>query len=104
MKKIKAILKGCKFTDKLFGLREKEINRKLDAAKDKCEEQKIKGQLAYEEALNRLGDDNVFYEDVINSMIRAKQDILEAEDTLKAIDEIIKDLNSDVKVEEEGQK
>ena len=104
MKKIKAILKGCKFTDKLFGLREKEINRKLDAAKDKCEEQKIKGQLAYEKALNRLGDDNVCYEDVINSMIRAKQDILEAEDTLKAIDEIIKDLNSDVKVEEEGQK
>ena len=45
MKKLEAILKGCEFLDKLFGYREKEIRRKLEAAKDQCETVKIQAQI-----------------------------------------------------------
>ena len=41
MNKLEAILRGCSFIDKLFSLREKEIRRKLEAAKDECEEAKV---------------------------------------------------------------
>lgn len=33
MKKLTTILKGCNLVDKLFSLREKEINRKIEGAK-----------------------------------------------------------------------
>ena len=102
MKKITAILKGRKLFDKLFGLREKEIRRKMEAAKDKCEEKKFKAQMEYEEALKKLGDENVNYESVLNDMILAKQHILEAEDTLKVILEIEDDLDSEAELETEG--
>ena len=45
MKKLTAILNGCKLIDRLFSLREKEIRRKLDAAKDECEEKKVRLRL-----------------------------------------------------------
>lgn len=37
MKKLQALLRGEKFTDKLLELKEKEINRKLEAYKDEQE-------------------------------------------------------------------
>ena len=105
MKKLTAILKGRKLIDKLFSLREKEIRRKLDAAKDECEEKKVKAQIDYETAMKKLGDESVDYKRVINEMITAKQSILEAEETLKAIKEIEKDLDSEAELEpEEGKK
>lgn len=104
MKKLTAILKGCKLIDKLFGYREKEIRRKLDAAKDKCEIKKLEAQTNYEKAMNRLGEDDVNYESVLNDMILAKQHIVEAEDTLKAIKEIEKDLDSEAELEPEAEK
>ena len=105
MKKLTAILKGCKLIDKLFSLREKEIRRKLDAAKDECEEKKVKAQIEYETAMKRLGEESVDYKRIINEMIAAKQSIIEAEDTLKAIKEIEKDLDSEAELEpEEGKK
>ena len=104
MKKLEAILKGCKFVDKLFGLREKEIRRKLEAAKDECEEVKIRYQLDYEKSLEKLGAEDVDYGTLINAMVVAKQGIADAEATLKVIKEIEKDLDSDVAFEEEKKK
>ena len=104
MKKLTAILKGCKLIDKLFSLREKEIRRKLDAAKDECEEKKVKAQIDYETAMKKLGGESVDYKRIINEMIAAKQSILEAEETLKAIKEIEKDLDSEAELELEEDK
>jgi len=102
--KLAAILKGCKLVDKMFGFREKEIRRKLEAAKDKCEVKKLEAQMDYEKALKRLGEDNVNYESVLNDKIKAKQGIYEAEDTLKVIEEIEKDLDSEAELEPEEDK
>ena len=102
--KLTAILKGCKLVDKMFSFREKEIRRKLEAAKDKCEVKKLEAQMDYEKALKRLGEDNVNYESVLNDMIKAKQGIYEAEDTLKVIEEIEKDLDSEAELEPEEDK
>ena len=102
--KLTAILKGCKLVDKMFSFREKEIRRKLEAAKDKCEVKKLEAQMDYEKALKRLGEDNVNYESVLNDMIQAKQHIAEAEDTLKAVKEIETDLDSEAELEPEEDK
>lgn len=104
MKKLEAILKGRAFLDKLFGLREKEIRRKLEAAKDECEESKVNWQISYEEAMQKLGEKEVDYGKIINDMITAKEGIMSAEATLKAIKEIEKDLNEEVNVAEEDKK
>ena len=104
MKKLEAILKGCKFIDKLFGLREKEIRRKLEAAKDECKAAEINWQISYEEAMKKLGEKDVNYEQVINDMVTAKEGIIDAQTTLKVICEIEKDLNENVELTEEDKK
>ena len=104
MKKLEAILKGCSFIDKLFSLREKEIRRKLEAAKDECEETKVNWQISYEEAMQELGEKEVDYGKIINNMITAKEGIMIAEATLKVIKEIEKDLNEEVELTEEEKK
>ena len=101
MNKLEAILNGCSFIDKLFSLREKEIRRKLEAAKDECEEAKVNWQISYEGAMQKLGEKEVDYGKIINDMITAKEGIANAEATLKAIKEIEKDLNEEVEVSEE---
>ena len=103
MNKLEAILKGCKLMDRLFGLREKEIRRKIEAAKDECEEKKVKAQMDYETAMNQLGEKEVNYRDVLNSMIKAKQSIIEAQDTLAVIKEIEADLDSEADMEKEDK-
>ena len=104
MKKIEAILKGCSFVDKLFSLREKEIRRNLDAAKDECKEAEINYQISYEEAMQKLGEKDVDYGKVLNDMITAKEGIINAQATLKVINEIEKDLNENVELTEEVKK
>ena len=104
MKKLEAILKGCKFVDKLFGLREKEIRRKLEAAKDECKEAEINWQIAYEEAMQKLGEKDVDYGTVLNEMVAAKEGIANAKATLKYICEIEKDLEENVEVESDFKK
>ena len=52
MKKLTAILKGCNLVDKLFSLREKEINRKIEGAKDDCERRKAEAEIKYENYCN----------------------------------------------------
>ena len=97
MKKLQAILNGQKFTDKLYTLREKEIRRKLEAAKDEQETIKATAEMEYLEAMNLLGDTDVNYEKAINLMLTLKQRIIDAEFTLKAIKEIENDLDEEVK-------
>lgn len=96
-------MKGCKLVDRLFGLREKEIRRKIEAAKDECEEKKVKAQMDYETAMNQLGEKEVNYRNVLNSMIKAKQSIIEAQDTLAVIKEIEADLDSEADIEKEDK-
>lgn len=103
MNKLEAILRGCKLVDRLFGLREKEIRRKIEAAKDECEEKKVKAQMDYETAMNLLGEKDVNYRNVLNSMIQAKQTIIEAQDTLDVIKEIEADLDSEADMEKEDK-
>ena len=54
--------------------------------------------------MNKLGEKDVNYEAVINDMIKAKEKMLNADTTLKAIKEIESDLNSEVKVEPDTKK
>ncbi len=104
MKKLEAILKGCSFIDKLFSLREKEIRRKLEAAKDECKEAEINWQISYEQAMQKLGEKDVDYEKVINDMVTAKEGIMSAQATLKVIEEIEKDLDENVELTGEDKK
>ena len=103
MKKLEAILRGCSFIDKLFSRREKEIRRKLEAAKDECKEAEINWQTSYEQAMQKLGEKDVNYEQVINDMVTAKEGIMSAQATLKVIEEIEKDLDENVELTGEGK-
>lgn len=96
MKKIQAIIKGRKFTDKLFGLKERQIRRALEAAKDNAEKQKEDASIAYEEQFSKMADDEANYESIINRMLEYKQTILSADATIRAIDEIKADLEAEV--------
>ena len=96
MKKIKAIIKGRKFTDKLFGLKERQIKRALEAAKDNAEKQKEDASIAYEGLFGKMADDDADYQDIITAMLEHKQTILAAEETIKAVESIKADLESEV--------
>ena len=102
MKKIDIIMKGRKFTEKLFGLKKKNINRQLDSAKDNFEEQKENAVIEYENLLVKLAEDKVDYKNVINNMITQQQIISDADASIELIDKIKKDLYSEVEdIEEE---
>ena len=72
MKKLTAILKGCNLVDKLFSLREKEINRKIEGAKDDCERRKAEAEIKYENYCKELGEKDVDYRRIINGMLECK--------------------------------
>lgn len=99
MKKIDIIIKGRKFTEKLFGLKKKSINRALDSAVDNFEEQKETALLRYENLLVKLADDDVDYKRVINDMIDQQQIITNADSSIELIDKIKSDLDSEVSEE-----
>lgn len=96
MKKIDAIIKGRKFTEKLFGIKKRSINRALDSAKDNFEEQKENALVEYENLLLKLTDDNVDYKYTINRMIEQQQIIHDAENSIELIGEIKADLETEV--------
>lgn len=100
MKKLTAILKGRNFVDKLFSIREREVKRNIEAAKDSVESEKAKAELEYEKLCYSLAGDNVDYNEVINCMIQCKETISNADATLTAIAAIEEDLKSDVKEED----
>ena len=99
MKKIEALIKGRKFTEKLFGIKKRSINRALDSALDDIERQKEQALIDYENLLVKLADDDVDYKYVINQLIGKKQIILDSESTVKAIEEVRNDLDSEVSEE-----
>ena len=100
MKKIEAIVKGKKFTEKLLGIKKRSIKRALDGALDNIEKQQEQAAIEYENLLVRLADDDVNYVQVINDLISRKQIIDNGESTKKVIEEIRNDLGSEVKEEE----
>lgn len=100
MKRIEAIIKGRKFTDKLFGLKKKQIRRALEAAEDNAEKQKEDASIAYEKLFSDMAEDNADYQRIIAQMLEHKQTIISAEVTIKAIAEIRADLEADVTVED----
>lgn len=100
MKKIEAIIKGRKFTEKLFGIKKRSINRALDSAKDNFEEQKENATVEYENLLVKLADDNVDYKRTINQMIEQQQIIVDAGNSIELINKIKSDLESEVEENE----
>ena len=96
MKKIKAIIKGRKFTDKLFGIKERQIKRALEAAKDNAEKQKEDASIAYEKSFADMADDDADYQRIIGQMIKHKQTIIDADNTIAAIEAIKAELESEV--------
>lgn len=104
MKKLKAILEGCSFMDKLFDLREKEIKRALESANDDAEKQMTEAEIKYEELCKRLGEKQVDYNLVINEMLEQKDIIRRAKETVEVVKEIKADLESDVELKEEDKK
>lgn len=96
MKKIDAILKGRKFTDKLFGLKKRKINRALESAKDNAEKQKEDATIAYEEQFSKMAEDDADFQNIISTMLKCKQTIIDATETIKALDAIKADLESEV--------
>lgn len=100
MKRIEAIIKGRKFSDKLFDLKKKQIRRALEAAEDNAEKQKEDASIAYEGLFSRMADENADYQRIIAEMLKYKQTIISAEATIKAIAEIRADLEAEVTVDE----
>ena len=96
MKKILSILRGKKQTDRLSELSSQEIMRALDSALNNVEEQKVLADIRYHEEINNLGDDGVNYKSKINQLIEYKETIINADNTIQAINEIKKDLESEV--------
>lgn len=101
MKKIDVITKGRKFTDKLLGLKKRQIKRVLEAAQDSAEKQKEDASVAYEELVVKLADDDADYQSIVAKMLEHKQTCLQADNTIAAIQEIANDLNSEVPEDED---
>ena len=96
MKRIEAIIKGRKFTDKLFGLKKRQIRRALEAAKDSAEKTKEEASIKYEEQFSKMADEDANYEGIIRDMLSHKQTILNSEETIKVLEEIKADLEAEV--------
>lgn len=99
MKKIEAIIKGRKFTEKLFGLKKRGINRALDSASDDAERQKEEALVEYEKLLVQLADDNVNYKSTVNKMIETQQKIHDADATISLLSKVKADLEAEVEEE-----
>ncbi len=96
MKKIEAIIKGRKFTEKLFGIKKRQIKRVLEAARDNAEKQKEDASIAYEKSFSAMAEDDADYQGIISQMLEHKQTIISAEATIRAIEDINADLESEV--------
>ncbi len=99
MKKIDALIKGRKFTEKLFGIKKRSINRALDSAIDDVERQKEQATLDYENLLLKLADDDVDYKSILNQMISKQQIIEDSTSTIDLISRIKEDMNTEVEDE-----
>lgn len=96
MKKIEALIKGKKLAERLFGNKKRCIIRAIESALDDIERQNIEATDGYNQSLIKLADDNVDYKRVINDLIGYKQTIIDSEETVKVIQAIKDDLDSEV--------
>ena len=96
MKRIEAIIKGRKFTEKLFGLRQRQIKRAIEGAKDNAEKQREDATIAYEELFSKLAEETPDYQHIIAKMLEHKQTIISADETIRAIEAIKADLEAEV--------
>lgn len=103
MKKITAILKDCKLVDKLFLIRERQIFGALNSAKTAVEEKIAKAQIEYDNKLKELSEKDADYKGIINSILEAKMIELNGASTLKALEAIEADLNSEAETEEDSE-
>ena len=103
MKKITAILKDCKLVDKLFSIRERQIFGALNSAETAVEEKIAKAQIEYDNKLKELSEKDADYKGIINSLLEAKKIELNGVSTLKALDAIEADLNSEAETEEDSE-
>lgn len=103
MKKITAILKDCKLVDKLFSIRERQIYGALNSAKTIVEEKIANAQIEYDNKLKELSEKDADYKGIINSMLEAKNIELNGVNTLKALEAIEADLNSEAETEEDSE-
>lgn len=100
MKKLTAIMKAQSFTDKLFGLREKQVKTAIAAAKNDIEEQATGAEIEYERLSKMLGDKSERdYKRILNDMIACKDTINKSVETTRILAEIETDLDSEVTVE-----
>lgn len=104
MKKLKAILDGIGFVDKMFSLKEKEVRRALESASDDAEDQMTKAEIRYEELCQLLGGKEVNYTSVINEMLEQKDIIRRGKETIESVNAIKADLESEVELKEEKKK
>lgn len=104
MKKLKAILSGANFIDRLFDLRERDIKRSLESANDDAEKQMTEAEIRYEELCKKLGEKEVNYTETINQMLQQKDIIRRGKETIEAVKEIKSDLESEVELKEEDKK
>lgn len=104
MKRIEAIIKGRKFTEKLFGLKKKQIRRAIEAATDNAEKQKEDALITYEGLFARMAEDDADYESIINQMLEQKQLVRSADTTIEVLAEISDDLDAEVEVDDENEK
>ncbi len=101
MKKVTAILQGCKLADKLFGLRERQIKTAITAARNDIEEQGTTAQIEYENLCKKLGEKDVSdYRSILNGMIKARNTAIKSAETLQVLADIEADLGSEVEVED----
>lgn len=97
MKKIDVILrKGTKPVAHLSELKKKGIYRTIEAAKDYAEEQRVMASLNYEKLFDKFAEDNICYNRVISEMVRLKEIILNAVETLEALKQIEQDLQKEI--------
>lgn len=104
MKKLKAILSGANFIDRLFDLRERDVKRSLESASDDAERQMTEAEIRYEELCKKLGEKEVNYTTTINQMLEQKDIIRRAKETIEAVKAIKDDLESEVELKEEDKK
>jgi hypothetical protein len=102
MKKLKAIL-GGKLDRAVLAAKEKRINAQLQLAKVNKEEELEAAKNQVETLYTKLGNKDLPSEEskeIIENLIEAKFEVIDAQETLEVINSIIEELNSEIEVSE----
>lgn len=102
MKKLKAIL-GGKLDRAVLAAKEKRINAQLQLAKVNKEEELEAAKNQVETLYTKLGNKDLPSEEskeIIENLIEAKFEVIDAQETIEVINSIIEELNSEIEVSE----